>query len=452
MEKEQYALEAILSLVDKFSAPARGVQAQLTGMKAKMAGVAGAMGNLGGKFVDVGKVGAVALATGLTTVAVGIGAITKTALESADALQQNRIAFETMLGSGDKARVLLGQIEKFGLATPFTNKQLVESSKQLLAYGYEANEIIPTLKSLGDISAGIGMDKLPQLTLALGQVRAKTRLAGSEMLQFTNAGVPLREMLSKNLGVSIAKLDEMISKGQVGYKEVAKAMEGLASGRFKDLMQKQSKTLSGMISNFQDFKDKLVRTLGGITSEGDLIEGGLLDTFNTLLGGGLEWLSTHGEALTKKLEDIGFRLGSGIRAIKAVVTGDKEGLANALAFMFTGQDGSQEKFDEITNQVAGAIDKVSGVINTIREAFAKIPKKDMQEFTKIFLTLAGLNVALGALAFVFGLLTSPVAIVVGIIALLTITIMALRRVWDEHGGAIMEKVNAIRDAFIGVWE
>uniref|UniRef100_UPI002B1DFA00 tape measure protein n=1 Tax=Pseudomonas atacamensis TaxID=2565368 RepID=UPI002B1DFA00 len=80
------------------------------------------------------------------------------------------------------------ELTKFAASTPFELKGLETASKQLLAYGFEQKQVLPNLKALGDIAAGVGMDKLPQLILAFGQVKAATRLTGNELRQFTEAG------------------------------------------------------------------------------------------------------------------------------------------------------------------------------------------------------------------------------------------------------------------------
>ena len=112
-------------------------------------------------------------------------------LNTAGNFEQWRIAFETMLGSVEKADTLLRDIEQFAKKTPFELPEVVENAKKLLAYNIEAEKLLPTLEALGNISAGVGREKLPFLTLAFGQVRAAGKLTGQELRQFTEAGVPL---------------------------------------------------------------------------------------------------------------------------------------------------------------------------------------------------------------------------------------------------------------------
>ncbi len=113
----------------------------------------------------------------------------------ASSMEQNRIAFQTMLGSADLAKKTLTDLSNFAMKTPFNLPQVVEASQRLLAYNVSAEELIPTLTTLGNISAGVGREKLPQLILAFGQVKAATKLTGMELRQFSEAGVPLLQAL-----------------------------------------------------------------------------------------------------------------------------------------------------------------------------------------------------------------------------------------------------------------
>jgi len=109
--------------------------------------------------------------------------------------EQTQVAFATMIGSAEKANALLKEMASFASRTPFQLADLEKATKSLLAYGVAVDDVIPTLTTLGDIAAGVGMDKLPQLILAFGQVKAATKLTGAELRQFTEAGVPLLEAL-----------------------------------------------------------------------------------------------------------------------------------------------------------------------------------------------------------------------------------------------------------------
>lgn len=191
---------------------------------------------------------------GIGAAAGGVIALGGAAIQAAADMEQTRIAFTTMLGSAEKANVFIKDLVNFAKTTPFELKGLEQASKQLLAYGFTQEEVLPNLKALGDITAGVGTDKMPQLILAFGQVRAATKLTGAELRQFTEAGVPLLDELAKQMGKTAGEIQEMISDGKIGFTDVQQALMGLTAegGRFENLMQKQSQSLSGMISNLRD--------------------------------------------------------------------------------------------------------------------------------------------------------------------------------------------------------
>jgi tape measure domain-containing protein len=193
-------------------------------------------------------------ALGLGAAAVAVGGLGFAAIKAAGDMEQTRIAFETMLGSAEKADEFVKQLVSFAKTTPFELTGLNTAAKQLLAYGFAQEEVIPNLKALGDIASGVGMDKLPNLILAFGQVKAATKLTGMELRQFTEAGVPLLGMLAEQMGKPVSAIQEMVSEGKIGFAEVETALKALTGegGRFNDLMDKQSKSLGGMVSNLQD--------------------------------------------------------------------------------------------------------------------------------------------------------------------------------------------------------
>lgn len=227
------------------------------------------MKDMGGNF----KAGAAVAAAGAAVLLAAVAALGKQMLETAGQIEQNRVAFETLTGSVEVGRQTLQDLINFAAKTPFTIPGIVDSSQKLLAYGVTTQELIPTITTLGNIAAGVGTDKLPQLILAFGQVKAATKLTGMELRQFSEAGVPLLQTLADQAGVTAAQMQEMITDKAVGFEDVKKALESLTSegGKFFNLMDKQSKTLGGQLSNLQDNFTKVVIAIFGTGEEGTLL-------------------------------------------------------------------------------------------------------------------------------------------------------------------------------------
>lgn len=177
----------------------------------------------------------------------------KAIVNLADNYEKAKISFTTMLWSAEKAEAKLQELSDFAKKTPFELGSVRENAKQLLAMGISADNLVPTMKALWDVSAGLSVP-MERLALNYGQVISKGKLTGQELKDFTTAGVPLLDELSKNLGKSKTEIQSMVSKGQISAEMVTEAFRTMTSewGRFADLMSKQSQTLSGMRSNLSD--------------------------------------------------------------------------------------------------------------------------------------------------------------------------------------------------------
>ena len=177
--------------------------------------------------------------------------------------QQFEIAFETMLGSGQKAKGMISDLANLAATTPFDMKGVVNGAKQLLAYGFAVNEITDTMRRLGDVSAGLGLN-LQDLTWLYGTTMVQGRLFTRDLMQFTGRGIPLTEELAKQFGVTKDKVSELVTAGKVGFPEVKKAIESLTNegGKFGGLMEKQSHSITGQISNIQDTIEMAINDLG----------------------------------------------------------------------------------------------------------------------------------------------------------------------------------------------
>ena len=177
--------------------------------------------------------------------------------------QQFEIAFETMLHSGEKAKAMITDLAKLAATTPFDMKGVVAGAKQLLAYGFAADQITDTMRRLGDISAGLGLN-LQDLTWLYGTTMVQGRLFTRDLMQFTGRGIPMTEALAKQFGVTKDKVSELVTAGKIGFPEVEKAIKSMTDegGQFGGLMEKQSHSITGQISNIQDTIEMAINDLG----------------------------------------------------------------------------------------------------------------------------------------------------------------------------------------------
>jgi len=192
--------------------------------------------NLAGSIRNV--VGAMALFQGVKSI-VKMGAD----------LEQSKISFDVLLGSAQKAKIMLDGINKFANDTPYENKGLIDNAKMMLSFGTSAEKILPNLKMLGDIAMG-DANKMSSLTLAFSQMSSAGKLQGQDLLQMINAGFnPLQE-LQKMTGKSMGTLRSEMEKGKISATMVEAAFQHATSkgGLFFGMMDKMSQTASGKFS------------------------------------------------------------------------------------------------------------------------------------------------------------------------------------------------------------
>ena len=177
--------------------------------------------------------------------------------------QQLEVAFETMLDSRERADKLMQEVVDFAVRTPFELKEVSEGAKQLLAYGISAEKIIPTLKSLGDVAAGLSLP-IERLINNFGLVNVQTQMTSRNLRAFQMAGVPIVAELAKNLGQSEKAILDMVSTGKIGFKDVEDAFTSMSTegGRFADLMDRQAETITVLAANFGVAWEVMLNNIG----------------------------------------------------------------------------------------------------------------------------------------------------------------------------------------------
>lgn len=177
--------------------------------------------------------------------------------------QQLEIAFETMLGSKQQADALMQQLIKTAVITPFGMSDIANSAKQLLAYGVAADEVNETLVRLGDIAAGLSIP-INDLAYLYGTTMVQGRMYTQDLNQFLGRGIPIMEELAKQFGVTKNEVKELVTQGKVGFENVKEAIENLTSegSKFGGLMEKQSKSITGQISNIEDSIEQMYNEIG----------------------------------------------------------------------------------------------------------------------------------------------------------------------------------------------
>jgi tape measure domain-containing protein len=208
-------------------------------------------------------VGGLGAAIGKLAVAfAGVQAI-KFVFTQAAQLQTQARSLEILAGSAEKAGKIIKELQDLGAITPFTSTELIDSAKRLQAFGVETEKVVETTRRLADASGATGAE-LSGLVTAYGQVQAKGRLQGEELLQFQERGIALQEELRKMYGMTGEEFQKALSKGQVSAKAVEVALQNLTNtgGKYANGAIAQSDTLNGKLSTLQDSFQRLAQNIG----------------------------------------------------------------------------------------------------------------------------------------------------------------------------------------------
>lgn len=195
--------------------------------------------------------------------------------------QKLEVAFRTMLGSREQADELMAQLVRTAATTPFDLQDVADGARQLLAYGENVENVNDDLIRLGNISAGLSQP-LGDLVYLYGTTMTQGRLYTADLNQFTGRGIPMIRELAKVLGVAESEVRSLVETGKVGFPEVQQVIQNLTNegGMFYNLMQEQSKTISGQIS---DLSDSFQTMLNEVGQQNEGLISGAIDAASTLI-------------------------------------------------------------------------------------------------------------------------------------------------------------------------
>lgn len=177
--------------------------------------------------------------------------------------QQLELAFNTMLRSTEKSQVLMSQLVDTAAKTPFDLTSISQGAKQMLAFGSNVGSVVDEIVMLGNVASGVSAP-LGDLIYLYGTLRSQGRAYTVDIRQFAGRGIPIYEELEKVLNVDRQELNKLVTEGKVGFPEVEKAFKNMTSegGIYFNLMQEQSKSLTGMLSNLGDAWDSALNKIG----------------------------------------------------------------------------------------------------------------------------------------------------------------------------------------------
>jgi len=180
-------------------------------------------------------------------------------------IESQRKSLEVLTGSLEDTNKIIAEIQAFGAVTPFKSSDLIETTKRLKAFGFETEELVDVTKRLADVAGATGAD-LGGIATAFGQIQAKGRLQGEELLQLQERGVSLQDELIKMYGFTADEFRKALEGGRISADAVNVALQRItdAGGKYANGAIAQSTTLAGKFSTLVDGVESLARTFGEV--------------------------------------------------------------------------------------------------------------------------------------------------------------------------------------------
>ena len=338
--------------------------------------------------------------------------------------QQTEMAFKTMLQSEEKANTLMKEMIRTAAITPFGVDDVTEGAKQLLAFNVAAEDVNKTLIGLGDVSAGMGI-RLSDMVMLYGTTIAKGKMDTMDLYQFLNRGIPIADELAKVMGLdlnnAIAEVQKQIKAGKVTSDVFIQAMQNMTAegSKFGGLMEAQSKTITGQISNIKDAIEQMFNELGksqeGVINTGLGVVSNLVENWETVGKVLMTVVAAYGAykaaviatiAIEKSLIALNAAakfLGMGDALLKASknmtafntacmnnVLGIVIGLV-ASAITYFGVFGKSaddaatktSKFTESANEASGKVESLVSILKAAKEG-SKVYKDTIKELSSIY--------------------------------------------------------------------
>lgn len=338
--------------------------------------------------------------------------------------QQTEMAFKTMLQSEEKADALMKQLIRTAAVTPFGVEDVTEGAKQLLAFNVAAEDVNKTLIGLGDVAAGMGLN-LKDLVMLYGTTIAKGKMDTMDLYQFLNRGIPIADEIAKVMGLdvtnAIKEVQKQIKAGKVTSDIFIQAMQSMTAegSKFGGLMEAQSKTITGQISNIEDAIEQMFNELGksqeGVINTGLGVVSTLVENWETVGKAVMVAVTAYGAykavvITLAAIEKARIALNTAVRfielakavsnatqamrvfnlACKTNILGFVVGtvLSAIVAFKLFGNSAEDaetktSKFTESANEASSKVESLISILKTAKEG-SKVYKDTIKELSNIY--------------------------------------------------------------------
>lgn len=338
--------------------------------------------------------------------------------------QQTEMAFKTMLQSEEKADALMKQLIRTAAVTPFGVEDVTEGAKQLLAFNVAAEDVNKTLIGLGDVAAGMGLN-LKDLVMLYGTTIAKGKMDTMDLYQFLNRGIPIADEIAKVMGLdvtnAIKEVQKQIKAGKVTSDIFIQAMQSMTAegSKFGGLMEAQSKTITGQISNIKDAIEQMFNELGksqeGVINTGLGVVSTLVENWETVGKVLMTVVAAYGaykaaviSMIAKSKAQVAWKSAKAFLSLAKSITTAKDAMAlfnlvfssNVLGLVLgavaagvtmfnlfgnSAEDAATKtsKFTESANEASSKVESLISILKTAKEG-SKVYKDTIKELSNIY--------------------------------------------------------------------
>jgi tape measure domain-containing protein len=269
-----------------------------------LSGFKGAVGGIMDFGAKVGQTIFGMQALGQTAIGLGSALLAPNA-----SMEQTRVGFETLLGKGQKTQDFLKQMADFAANTPFEFPEVATAAQHMLAFGFQAKQVIPTLTNIGDAMSAMGKSSasVDHIVGVFGQMHAAGKLNAGDMMQLASEGIPAWQFLADAMHKTIPEVQKLSSQGLIPADTAIKAVSDGMHKMFAGGMAQQAQTFNGLMSTLQDNAGAAMRAFTGPLFE--QAKGGLTQLGNLV----------SSKAFQQFAADMGQKLGQGLTIVGAVL-------------------------------------------------------------------------------------------------------------------------------------
>lgn len=425
-----------------------------------------AFGNLessSSKAMGAVKAGAAIAVAAMVAVA---GAVAKVGVDYNAMMEQSQVAWGTILGSQEKAKTTLKELQQMGAKTPYEFEGLDKSAKLLEMAGFHGGNLFTTLTKVGDaVSAVGGNDEVLQgVSMALYQMSAKGKISAQEMNQMAERGIPAWQMLADGMHKSVPELMKMSEQGKLLAKDAIPMMVDAMGTKFKGSMDAQSKTFNGMMSTMKDnlkiLAGELSKPLFDQMKKGLEVVLPMLDGITSLAKGDMKGFSdtmknTFGGEVGGAITQFVTNLGKGFQLVGQYVDKGKQALSGIFN-IFTGNLGKGVSIlnvlgfsDGTIQQIISVVDQIKSTLSKFFSAYVEVARFELENLIGFFKgawgAIKGLfsgDNALGqSFAKIFNTIKSIVMPILNdVVAFIKDKFSMIKQFWDENGAQIIQAV------------